>query len=438
MRVTGNTTLFRILWPHTVFFVRRFYRQFKVKGFEKVPAQHPVLFAPNHQNAFMDALVLLEPSGWNHQLSYLVRASIFNNRLASYFLHKINMLPVYRKDVDGVENIDKNEEVFENCVYLMANRRRLVLFPEGTHHVKRRMLPLKKGITRIAFSAEERHNFTLDVLIVPVGINYSAPSEFGSNVLVLTGDPIRVKDYEALYRESPAKAHNRIKSELETRLRALMIDIRNEEYYELIERLRPIDASEKEIRDVEEEFHNSKALIARAETFIAQHPEEAVQLRHEVGEYSKLLEQASLRDKVLAPGYKAPSFLYLLSLVLLLPVYLTGVLQYYLPFRIPLWITRRYIKDPGFRSSIKTAVSMLIFPLFHAGWTLIFYLLTGKGWLTLAFFLLSPLTADVALWWQRTFLKFTAYRRFQRFIRTEAGQRARVLRTAIVNRLRNF
>ena len=143
MMVKVQKNLIHIFFPHVVFFVRRFYRQHKIIGFEKLPDNQAVILAPNHQNAFMDAILMTGPSGWKHQLSFLVRASIFQSKLSNYFLRKLNMLPVYRKDVDGTENMGKNDEIFDNCIWLLSNKRRLVLYPEGTHNLKRKLLPIK-------------------------------------------------------------------------------------------------------------------------------------------------------------------------------------------------------------------------------------------------------------------------------------------------------
>ncbi|HCA83289.1 MAG TPA: hypothetical protein DEP18_05840, partial [Flavobacteriales bacterium] len=77
MRVTGNRWMYNLLYPHMNFFVKRFFRQFRYYGFEKIPKNEAVILAPNHQNALLDAIVMTYGLGWKNQLSFLVRASIF-------------------------------------------------------------------------------------------------------------------------------------------------------------------------------------------------------------------------------------------------------------------------------------------------------------------------------------------------------------------------
>jgi len=89
--------------------VRMYYRRIKVVGLEKVPKGTPVIFAPNHQYAFMDALVVVIA---NQKIPYfLVRGDIFKSSIASFLLRSLRMMPVYRQR-DKVNVLSKNEDIF--------------------------------------------------------------------------------------------------------------------------------------------------------------------------------------------------------------------------------------------------------------------------------------------------------------------------------------
>ena len=248
-RVTGKRINWPILYPHVIGMLTLFYREFKIIGQEKIPKNHPLILTPNHQNAFMDALIMIKVFGAWRQISYLVRASIFGTKLGDFFFYRFNMMPVYR-EVDGKENLSKNEKIFENCIYILENKRILLLFPEGTHHIKKQKLPLKKGFTRLALSAEERNNFNLDIVIIPIGVYYNRLSDYGGRILINIGDPIYLKDYKEIYKENPNKVHNLIKSKLDPILSDLMIDIKNSHFYECINFCREIDLNEKGIKKI--------------------------------------------------------------------------------------------------------------------------------------------------------------------------------------------
>lgn len=413
-RVNGNRWLFMVLQPYTAFMLRLYYRQFKVKGFEKVPSDKAVILAPNHQNAFMDAIVFLPSFGAIRQLSYLVRASIFGTKLGDAFLYRINMMPVYRQ-IDGVENLGKNDEIFENCIYLLENKRVLTLFPEGTHHIKNQMLPLKKGITRIAFSAEERNNFNLDIVIVPAGIFYTRLSKYGGNVLIQFGEPIRLKDYEKEYTENPNKVHNLVKSKLSRVLSDLMIDIKNTYYYDCIRLCCELDANEKGIRDVEKEFVNSKKVITKIEKLISENEDESVLLKSLSERYNDILVKYDLRDKVFSSSHKSPSPAEYVFFSLFSPIGIFCWINNYPAFKVPDLIAEKKIKDPGFKSSIKSAAAMLIFPVFYFIQALILFFILPEWWMSLIYLFSLPFAFFIGVFWRRMWLRLAFHGRFERW-----------------------
>lgn len=412
MRVTGKTKLYSFLYPHMNFMVKRFYRQFRAKGFEKISAEDSVILAPNHQNAFMDAIVLLDGLGRKNQLSYLVRASIFKKPVVAKLLHSINMLPVYRKDYDGVENMDKNDEVFDNCKYLLENKRPLMIFPEATHHLKRRLIPLKKGITRIAFGADEANQFKLNIKIYPIGINYSNAQYYYEDVLVMVGEPIELKDYYEVYKESPAKAHIAIKFELEKRMRELMIDIRSDEYYHLIDHLCWIDVNNAGLDDFEEVFHRSKKLIARAESYLKKDDNEAHQMQQMSIEYFSSLDREGLKDKDFSPW--ADRFNLALEVVAALifsPLLAFGALHLFPAMLVPHRVVKNKIKDPGFRSSVKVALAAFILPVIHIVMASIICMVYDSFMAGFMYWLAMVLTAELVLFF------YNRWNRILRFIK---------------------
>ena len=50
---------YKMLYAYVSVLHRLFYRRLTVIGYEKIPPNTPLIFAPNHQNALMDALAVL-------------------------------------------------------------------------------------------------------------------------------------------------------------------------------------------------------------------------------------------------------------------------------------------------------------------------------------------------------------------------------------------
>ncbi|UCH13652.1 MAG: 1-acyl-sn-glycerol-3-phosphate acyltransferase, partial [Bacteroidales bacterium] len=130
-----------------------YFKKIYVHNLENLPRNQPVILAPNHQNALIDALGFVYSA--KCQPVFLARADIFKGRVLIHFLNFLNIMPIYRMR-DGASSLKKNEEIFEKTLAVLKNKLNpLSLFPEGTHGDKRRLRSLKKGIFRIAFMAQE-------------------------------------------------------------------------------------------------------------------------------------------------------------------------------------------------------------------------------------------------------------------------------------------
>src|SRR5690554_4066884 len=70
-----------------------------------------VIFAPNHRNALLDALMLVYASYHRKQVVFLARADIFKQKFAAWILRGMRIIPVFRIR-DGKDNLDKNKEIF--------------------------------------------------------------------------------------------------------------------------------------------------------------------------------------------------------------------------------------------------------------------------------------------------------------------------------------
>src|SRR5512133_623451 len=199
-----------------------FYRKVIVVGRENINPDHHLIFAPNHQNALMDALAVL----FTHkgQLIFLARADIFKKKPVAALLYFLKILPVYRIR-DGFSSLKGNDEIFTKTIDVLKNKNGLVILPEGDHAGFRRLRQLKKGICRIAFQAEEATGYDLKLKIIPVGLEFTHYTRYRQVLTVVYGRPIEVSDYTDLYKASPEKAFNELRERLSDEIKNLMVHI---------------------------------------------------------------------------------------------------------------------------------------------------------------------------------------------------------------------
>lgn len=168
-----------------------YHRKITTIGKENIPKKGAVLFVSNHKNALIDPILIATTT--TRDIHFLTRASAFKIPLVKWILSTVNMLPIYRIR-DGKSALAKNEEIFNYCFNLFNKGRSLLIFPEGTHDIRRWVRPLSKGFTRITFGALDQ-NPDLELNIVPIGLNYAKAESFAASVSIIYGKPIMVNSF---------------------------------------------------------------------------------------------------------------------------------------------------------------------------------------------------------------------------------------------------
>jgi len=172
--IENHSIWYNLVRIYARFAYHRYYRNIYTEGVEHLPLDEPVILCPNHQNALMDPLAILLNGKTKDKMQpvFLARADIFKPGLVSKALKFFKIMPVYRIR-DGASNLKQNEQIFERCIEILENKKLVGIFAEGTHHDKRRLYPLQKGVARMAFQAEIKNDSKLGLKVVTVGITYS-------------------------------------------------------------------------------------------------------------------------------------------------------------------------------------------------------------------------------------------------------------------------
>jgi len=207
-------------------------KKIKIVGRENIPKKGAVLFAVNHPNGLLDPLIVT--TNTPRITHYLVRAAIFKKPIVKKFLGTLNLMPIYRIR-DGVKELSKNTEVFNDCYDILNRQRALMIFPEGSHDRKRTIRPISKGFTRILFGAFNKYP-NLKIHIIPVGVTYQNSSQFPCKVAIHYGSPILANDFY-----NPKEINTSVKSVKEAvsnQLKKLSVHIPlDENYNKLLQRL---------------------------------------------------------------------------------------------------------------------------------------------------------------------------------------------------------
>jgi 1-acyl-sn-glycerol-3-phosphate acyltransferase len=218
-----------------------FFKKWQIEGVHLLPEGKPLILVCNHQNAFLDALLVLSSlrkSPW-----FFARSDAFRNPKAAAWLHDLKMLPIYRFRDGGISVLKGNQDSFAEAIGLLKEGERILIFGEGNHGEDWQLRPLQRGFARLAMRAMQEHP-ELDLQIVPVGLQYEKRNEVYSEVLVNFGEPIAAANYLS---DPEAKAIRKLSADLRKRMECLIVHIPEAQYEERHRALQRVRSRPKDL-----------------------------------------------------------------------------------------------------------------------------------------------------------------------------------------------
>lgn len=203
---------------------RASYNKAHVKG--ELPKDGALIIAPNHTSTLMDAMVVLRTR--KEPTVFGARADIFKKPAIAKFLRYIRIVPMARIR-DGAQSVLRNLETFAEVDEVLAHGVPFCIFPEGRHRPMHSLLPIGKGVARIAFaSAAKRQTY-----VVPTGIENGSFFRYRYPNTVTFGDPIDVNAFLKAHEGcTENETFHAFRQELGKQISSLITYIPDDENYE--------------------------------------------------------------------------------------------------------------------------------------------------------------------------------------------------------------
>lgn len=204
-------------------------RRYRCIGREHIPAAGHIIYAPNHQNGLLDALAVLALD--KKPKVFVSRADIHRNPKLGKILAWLKIMPIHRMR-DGIDSVRHNDETMDKAVQVLHDGVPFCIMPEGTHRRKHSLLPLQKGIFRIALRAVADCP-KVPTYIVPVGLEYGDWYQMWDSLTVSIGEPICVNEFvRECANETEPQQILALQQELTSRMRGLILYVPDDEHYE--------------------------------------------------------------------------------------------------------------------------------------------------------------------------------------------------------------
>lgn len=396
--------LYWLLKPFVIISLRIYYR-IDIKGLKNIPLNKPIIFAPNHANGFVDPVILAKYP--QQKVRFFARGDVFKGKIAKWILNQMNVSPMYRMQ-EGYAEIKKNDKSFEQCRELLAENKAILIFPEGQCYPDRRLHPLKKGLSRIAFQTFESFNYSKDVLVIPVGLNYLSSTKFRSKVFVDVGEPLSIKAYEEKYRNDKVRTINEFNKVLEDKMRSITHHINNPDNDTLVAHIEEIYThqllKEKGLDSSKLKHHPlaSNEIIDIVNYLDVTSPDTIAALKLKIDSYIHLLDENKLRDHLLREESinKMNFWTFLKEYIIIYlgtPIYLIGLLLNFFPYYIAEKFANKKVKKAEFYASFRANLSLIFWTIYYFV-ELLIIALVFRNWSLLGLFaMIIPITGFYAV-----------------------------------------
>src|SRR5574344_2758248 len=368
--------------------LKRSYRKFQIEGSENIPKNSSVIWATNHTNALMDALVILSLT--KGQKVFVARADIFKKPFVIKLLTFFKLMPIYRIR-DGIESVKHNDEVIAHAVDILSDGVPLSIFPEATHRAMHSLLRLSKGVFHITTSVYEKSGDDRPVFILPIGIDYGDYFRYRSTVLIRFGEPIDVTKFMNDHKDiAQPILMQKLRDILTSKMSNLIAHVPDDDDYDAIWEYAKIHADNKRyfdevIEKIEEKSGKLNGLM-RIQAVNKYAINEALELKNKNAERaSELFQQIDARRLWrIQNGVSAYSiasdnilkdFLYKTILVLLgLPYFVYTLITTSIIW-LPTLFILRMVKDDAFYNSTRFVVRFGLSFVSFSAWAIFFFCL---------------------------------------------------------------
>lgn len=350
---------------------RLFYRR-QLQINNKHPRFGSTIYVSNHPNSFMDPLLI----GHNNKpiVHFMARSDVFKWWLKPV-VWAAHMLPIYRQH-DGEDTKAKNQGSFDEVNRSLAIGRNILIFGEGfTDDIQIRGLkPVKKGAARMGFSALEAINWSKNIYMCALGINYTDRNTMGSESILVNGDRICLNDYKEAYAANPSKTINEVTKLIEANMRESITYVADKNWYSFHENVMQLTRKgmNHENHDdkipLKERWEYSRRLAGWMNAQKLDENEELVSLKKDMDSYFNLQKRMKIQDRfVLAKDH--PEFKNrtkeLLMILFAWPLAILGMIHGFIPYIVVKKFTEKSFKRKVFWGSVKMMLGKLLGTIYN-------------------------------------------------------------------------
>jgi len=368
-RIYEYDRLYSVLRYYTDWVFRTSFRKVEYLGVDSIPKDGAIIFAPNHCDALYDPFAVLT---MNHERKvFVARADIFKKGAIKKILTFLKIMPIHRQR-DGIRNVKQSEETIERSIEVLDNGVKFCIMPEGTHRPKHSLLPIGKGVARVAYGAFKRLASDTKVYIVPVTVEYGDYFRFRSTLLTQVGKPIDISSFIQEHQEmSEHDMMEAIRRMVKESLCQNIVYIKDDENYEAIWEIAKIYSGERTREyDLVGRLKANREAVTKLEQLDS---EKASELFEEAVNFKNERTKAKISIKSFARNRLGRNVFLgtLMAIVNLIPFLICAIAS------LPVWTLNAYaaskLKDRAFHNSFRMGIATVLWVVLYIVWIIVLF-----------------------------------------------------------------
>lgn len=381
--------------------LQAYFRKVKIEGREHLKGEGPFIFVANHPSAFMDPVVVA--SSIKPAVYFLAAGEYMGKGFKFWFFHKfLHMIPIYRPDTMPGDT-HKNKDAFAKSIQHLSKKKCLLVFPEGVSVTEKKILPLKTGVARIARETEIALDLKAGIKIVPVGLNYTDPHTFRSDLFVNIGEPILAADFFTKDKEKEQEEVKALTQQIEDSMIDTVLHIESKEVEDILDGINKTyirDLKNKlgvQFSEQDREFELTKLTIAAVNHFQTSKPEDYTAMKDLLDDYITTLESQGIKDREFRNVNKKVPWHLTLGYIIGAPFFLLGWICNYLPYKLNVVIQNKLGFKDSFKGSMILGFGLGLFLIWFILLTVLCWMLTPLSYYSLIVPLVLYLSGAYAL-----------------------------------------
>ena len=369
--------------------LRVFFRRMEVDGLENIPESGPVLFLPNHINALVDALVVLEYV--KRPVSLTAKSTLAEYKVVDFMMRSARVIRFHRKqDKELGADRSRNVRALAECRRRLEQGEAICIFPEGQSHSDPGLRPFRWGAARLALEYSLSNTSAESLKLVPVGLHFPGKGRFRSDVWVRFGEPIDVDRWIAA---NPDGGPKELTDELERGVRKLTVDFEQREDSILLNWAADVLSTGgvppmrvgRQKGTVAARLSLVKLMKDRYDLLKDVRNREVEDLRMRMDRYRTKLRQLGLAPAevyIHMETWRAALFVLREMGILLfgLPMAAWGTLNHYVPYQIVRLFALKFSKEKDQMATNVVFPGIVIFPFFYTAQIVAAWLLLPHFW----------------------------------------------------------